>query len=140
MNVFVGFVILERNTYCKCNILNICSVSAPRNYACHALEIHCLCITPSLFSPKLFFIFINHTFELLDSFFHVHFWFPIIYVLPCHLSYNICFSCILMLGWTVMEKVIALIEVNSEVCVYLNCLVSKVPISVIVHLMLDNSK
>lgn len=39
-----------------------------------------------------------------------------------------------------MEKVIALIEVNSEVCVYLNYPVSKVPISVIVHLMLDNSK
>lgn len=139
MNVFVGFVIPERKAYWKCNILQICSVSVPRNYAYHALEIRYLCITRSLFSPKLVFIFINHTFELLDSFF-IYFSPPIIYVLACHLSYNLCFSWILILGWTVVERAITPIEVNSQVSVYLNCLVSKVPISVIAHLILDNSK
>lgn len=139
MNDFVGFVILERNAYCKCSILHICSVSVPTNYACHTLAIHCLCITPSLFSPKLFCTFINNTFELLDSFFSSAFFVP--YYLCISLpSYNLCFSCIFVLGWTVMEKVIALIEVNSEVSVYFNYLISKVPISVLVDLMLDNSK
>lgn len=68
------------------------SVCLKTMYAVH-FKISCFCITSSLFSPKPFFIFINHIFEVLSRFFSRLFCSLLIYTLPCHLSYHLCFAC-----------------------------------------------
>lgn len=76
-------------------------------------KILCFYITPSLFSPKPFFIFINHTFVLLSSFFLILFvLYSSIHCLAIFLIIYV-FPAILKLWWTVVDKGIALIEISS---------------------------
>lgn len=141
MNVFVGFVILERKAIENAiSYIFAVSVCLEIMHAMH-LKFTAFALHP-LYSLQSWFLnlYISPLNCLIVWVFLMYIIFPIICVLPCHLSYHLCFSCIVILGWTVVEKAIALIEVNSEVFVYLNYLISKVPISVIVALMLDNSK